>query len=94
MTLLKNNNSGYAGKLLVLIFLLAAFLRFFRLSDYPVHLGHDEVSQLYDAISISETGKDIYRNNLPLFLSRLMILNLLSTLMLLFLLTNFLVGRM
>ncbi|MEK7550233.1 MAG: glycosyltransferase family 39 protein [Patescibacteria group bacterium] len=65
MTLLKNNNSGYAGKLLVLIFLLAAFLRFFRLSDYPVHLGHDEVSQLYDAISISETGKDIYRNNLP-----------------------------
>ena len=59
-TLLKNN------KLLVAIFLLAAFLRFFKLSEYPIHLGHDEVTQLYDAISIAQTGNDIYGNHLPL----------------------------
>ncbi len=58
-TLLKNN------KLLIFIILLAAFLRFFKLAEYPVHLGHDEISQLYDAISIEETGKDIYGTPYP-----------------------------
>jgi len=50
---------------LLVILLLGAFLRFFKLAEYPVHLGHDEVSQLYDAISISETGKDIYGEPYP-----------------------------
>jgi len=40
-------------------------LRFFKLSEYPIQLGHDEVSQLYDAISIAQTGNDIYGNHLP-----------------------------
>jgi len=40
-------------------------LRFYKLAQYPVHLGHDEVSQLYDAISISQTGKDIYGEPYP-----------------------------
>lgn len=51
--------------LLLVIILLGVFLRFYRLSDFPVQLNHDEVSQLYDAISIAQTGKDIYGNFLP-----------------------------
>lgn len=52
--------------LLILIILLGGFLRFFKLSDYPVQLNHDEVSQIYDTASIVKTGKDIYGNFLPL----------------------------
>lgn len=63
---LKNKRSLLLrNKFLIAILLFAAFLRFYKLSEYPVHLGHDEVSQLYDAISIAETGKDIYGNRLP-----------------------------
>lgn len=51
--------------LLGLIILLGGFLRFFKLIEYPVQLNHDEVTQLYDAISIAQTGKDIYGNFLP-----------------------------
>lgn len=50
---------------LSLIVLLGLFLRFYRLLDFPVQLNHDEISQLYDAISIAHTGKDIYGNFLP-----------------------------
>ena len=53
------------NKAIFLIIVLAAFLRFYKLSAFPVHLGHDEVSQLYDAISIVQTGKDIYGNSYP-----------------------------
>src|SRR3990167_11123038 len=53
------------NRLLITVFILAAFLRFFKLSEYPIHLGHDEVTQLYDAISIAQTGNDIYGNHLP-----------------------------
>lgn len=56
-------SKGYL--LLLLPILLGAFLRFFSLGDFPVHLNHDEISQLYDAISIAETRKDIYGNFLP-----------------------------
>lgn len=52
--------------LLVLIIVLAGFLRFFKLAEYPVQLNHDEVSQIYDTSSIVKTGKDIYGNFLPL----------------------------
>lgn len=51
--------------LLGLIILLGGFLRFFKLVEYPIQLNHDEVTQLYDAISIAQTGKDIYGNFLP-----------------------------
>ncbi|KKS65030.1 MAG: hypothetical protein UV33_C0014G0007, partial [Candidatus Daviesbacteria bacterium GW2011_GWA1_42_6] len=50
---------------LLLVILLAIFLRFYRLAEFPVQLNHDEVTQLYDAISIAQTGKDIYGNFLP-----------------------------
>lgn len=51
--------------ILILITIFGLVLRFYRLSDFPVQLNHDEVSQLYDAISIAQTGKDIYGNFLP-----------------------------
>lgn len=51
--------------LLSVIILLGMFLRFYRLNDFPVQLNHDEISQLYDAISIGQTGKDIYGNFMP-----------------------------
>jgi len=51
--------------LLILIILLAFFFRFYKLADFPVQLNHDEVSQLYDGMSILKTGKDIYGNRLP-----------------------------
>src|SRR3990172_10209163 len=55
-------------KSIVILFLsvaLGGFLRFYQLSQFPIQLGHDEVTQLYDAISIANTGKDIYGNKLP-----------------------------
>lgn len=51
--------------ILFLIVALGAFLRFYKLSQFPIHLNHDEVTQLYDAISVATTGKDIYGNKLP-----------------------------
>ena len=51
--------------LLILITSLAVFIRFYKLASFPVNLSHDEVSQLYDAISILKTGKDIHGQSLP-----------------------------
>lgn len=51
--------------LFVIIVSIGGFLRFYKLSDYPVQLNIDEMSQLYEAISIAQTGKDIYGNRLP-----------------------------
>lgn len=50
---------------LVIITLLGAFLRLYKISEFPVHLGHDEVTQLYDAISVAQTGKDTHNKFLP-----------------------------
>lgn len=52
--------------LILLIVSIGGFLRLFKLSEYPVQLNHDEISQLYDTASIVQTGKDIYGNFLPL----------------------------
>lgn len=51
--------------ILLLITLVGAFFRIYKITEYPIQLNHDEVSQLYDAISIAQTGKDIYNNFLP-----------------------------
>lgn len=51
--------------ILILVVALGAFLRFYKLSQFPITLSHDEVTQLYDAISIARSGKDIYGNRLP-----------------------------
>ncbi|MBI3103902.1 glycosyltransferase family 39 protein [Candidatus Daviesbacteria bacterium] len=50
---------------IIIIILIGAFLRFYKLSEFPPQLNHDEISQLYDAISIAQTGKDVYGNFLP-----------------------------
>ncbi|OGE34574.1 hypothetical protein A3C32_04495 [Candidatus Daviesbacteria bacterium RIFCSPHIGHO2_02_FULL_41_14] len=50
---------------LIILILAGLFLRVFWIDKYPVQLNHDEISQLYDAISIAQTGKDIYGNFMP-----------------------------
>ena len=55
----------FKRKILLIIFLMGAFLRFYKLTSYPIQLNPDEVTQLYDAISIAQTGKDIYGHFLP-----------------------------
>lgn len=52
--------------ILLVIVLLGGLLRFVKLAEHPIQLNHDEISQLYDAISIAQTKKDIYGNFLPI----------------------------
>ena len=52
--------------LLILIFLLAFFLRFYKLGQVPPGLNWDEVAIGYDAYSILKTGKDQYGQTLPI----------------------------
>lgn len=51
---------------LILIVLLAAFLRFWQMGVVPPSLYVDEVSNGYNAYSILKTGRDEYGNFLPL----------------------------
>lgn len=51
--------------LLLIIIFFGLFLRFYRLEEFPIQLSHDEVTQFYDAISIAQTGRDIYGNFMP-----------------------------
>lgn len=51
---------------LFLIFLLALFLRLYKLESYPVSLNWDEAAIGYNAYSISQTGKDEYGIVYPL----------------------------
>lgn len=55
-------------KLLILtLFLLAFFLRFYKLSSYPVGLYQDETAIGYNAYSILKTGKDEHNIRYPLY---------------------------
>lgn len=51
--------------ILLIVTIFGGFIRIYQIDKYPPSLNHDEVTQLYDAISIAETGKDIYGNNYP-----------------------------
>jgi len=51
--------------LLILILLLASFLRLWRLGDVPVSLFGDELDVGYHAYSILKTGRDYHGNLLP-----------------------------
>ncbi|MEJ2347964.1 MAG: glycosyltransferase family 39 protein [Patescibacteria group bacterium] len=51
--------------ILILIILLAFFLRFYRLADYPA-LNADEAAIGYNAYSLLETGKDEHGNPWPI----------------------------
>ena len=51
---------------LVLVILLAAFLRFYQLGNIPAGLTNDEANTGYDAYSILLTGKDQWGTFLPI----------------------------
>jgi len=53
--------------LLALLFFLAAFLRFYRLSEIPNGLYQDETAIGYNAYSIIQTGRDEYGKFMPLY---------------------------
>ena len=53
--------------LLILLFLLAVFLRFYKLSDVPNGLYQDETAIGYNAYSIIQTGRDEYGKFFPLY---------------------------
>ena len=52
--------------IIILILILAAFLRFYRLGDFPPGLYSDEASYGYNAYSIFKTGRDEWGKFLPL----------------------------
>lgn len=63
LTLIKNKKNII---FLISIFLLALFLRFFRLTQNPPSLYWEEVALGYDAFSLLKTGKDHRGNSWPL----------------------------
>lgn len=54
--------------LLALIFILAAFIRFYNLNNYPVGFHQDEASLGYNGYSLLLTGKDDNGNSFPLYI--------------------------
>lgn len=52
--------------ILVLILVLACFLRLYRLNDVPAGFHQDEVSQAYNAFAIATTGFDRYGEFMPI----------------------------
>lgn len=54
--------------LLSLIFIIAVFLRFYNLNNYPVGFHQDEASLGYNGYSLLLTGKDDNGNSFPLYI--------------------------
>lgn len=52
--------------LLGLIFVLGAFLRFYKLDQIPAHLNWDEAAAGYNAFTIANWGMDEYGNKFPI----------------------------
>lgn len=52
--------------ILLILFIIGAFFRFWQLIKYPVSLSMDEVAIGYNAYSILHTGKDEWGETLPL----------------------------
>lgn len=50
-----------------LILVIAFFLRFYQLGNFPVSLNWDEVSHGYNAYSLLKTGKDQWGTSWPIF---------------------------
>ena len=59
---LVNNKYFY----LILIILIAAFLRFYKLGQLPFGFHNDEVMNAYVGRFILENGKDLYGNPWPI----------------------------
>jgi 4-amino-4-deoxy-L-arabinose transferase-like glycosyltransferase len=66
MTGLRKLLSDKRTLVLVLVVLLALFLRVYRLSDYPVGLNADEAAIGYNAYSLLNTGKDEFGHSWPI----------------------------
>lgn len=56
----------YKKRLLLLIIIFAACLRFYKLGEIPAGIHADEVSHGYNAFSLMETGKDRYGQSFPI----------------------------
>lgn len=56
---------SFGNKLLLIIIILAAFLRFYKLGSNPPALYWDEVSLGFNAYSILQTGRDEHNERLP-----------------------------
>jgi 4-amino-4-deoxy-L-arabinose transferase-like glycosyltransferase len=65
MDRLLKKNTKVLGMILV-VFIFALVVRFWRLSDYPVSLSMDEASVGYNAYSILKTARDEFGELLPL----------------------------
>lgn len=52
--------------LILLVFLIALFFRFWKLASFPVSLSVDEVAIGYNAFSVLHTGRDEWGEKLPL----------------------------
>lgn len=55
------------SRALILIFLLALFLRVYKLAEFPVGFHVDEVKVGWNALSILKTGLDDHGNKFPLY---------------------------
>ena len=53
------------SKSIIVVLLIAAFLRFYKLDSYPVSISWDEAAIGYNAYSIAQTGKDEYGQKFP-----------------------------
>jgi len=54
---------------LILIILLASFLRLWMLDQVPVAMSDDEIREIYTSYSISQTGRDAFGNFMPLVIA-------------------------
>src|SRR5438067_2332273 len=61
-------NNKFLLCLLGIIFLLGLFLRFYKLTSFPVGFHLDEASKGYTAYSMIKTGKDDNNHFLPFYI--------------------------
>lgn len=66
--MLRTSNKNLFYFILFGIFILALFLRFYKLGEYPVGFHIDEASLGYNGYSLLLTGKDDNGNRLPLYI--------------------------
>lgn len=66
---IKDIYDGYYRWLVVILLIVAAFLRIYRISEIPRGLHADEVGMAYDAWSISKFGVDRYLKSYPVYLT-------------------------
>jgi 4-amino-4-deoxy-L-arabinose transferase-like glycosyltransferase len=52
----------------IILLIIAAFLRFYNLEEVPLPVNQDELSNIYDGYSIAETGADRWGDKYPFLL--------------------------